>query len=333
MDETTSRLWILKSKGEESSFGGNTGYADNPVAEYVYDTNVPNCGKVKEGDHVIITDKKFIKGYAVITSIRIKENVPKTIYRCPKCKTHEHYERKTIQPKYKCRKKHEFDLPDEKHIVVNEFTAHYGTTFVPAISGTSVKILDPYYLNRNIYYSIQAADTRFFDEQMPGLWKGIQRIRPVKTLVSAANVPPYQLNDIDARKRKNRNVVVRSGQSKFKSELIKYYDHYCMITGCDIQEAIEASHIFPYRGKNDNNPRNGLLLRTDLHELFDADLLGIDPGSMTVQLHPRLINSYYTKWQGSKIVIDRSDLCPSAEALQYRWKTFTEKAESFSRKN
>jgi putative restriction endonuclease len=36
----TKKLWILKSKGEDSAFGANDGYADNPVSHYAYDTTV-----------------------------------------------------------------------------------------------------------------------------------------------------------------------------------------------------------------------------------------------------------------------------------------------------
>jgi HNH endonuclease len=34
-------------------------------------------------------------------------------------------------------------------------------------------------------------------------------------------------------------------------------------------DILEAAHISPYRGEEDNHPENGLLLRADLHTLFD----------------------------------------------------------------
>jgi HNH endonuclease len=45
--------------------------------------------------------------------------------------------------------------------------------------------------------------------------------------------------------------------------------------------------IRPYRGDHDNDPKNGLLLRTDLHTLFDLNLLGIKPDTLTVIIHRR----------------------------------------------
>jgi hypothetical protein len=55
---------------------------------------------------------------------------------------------------------------------------------------------------------------------------------------------------------------------------------------------LEAAHIKPYRGEQDNHPENGLLLRSDIHTLFDLDLLGIDPDRMEVELHPSLTEEY-----------------------------------------
>jgi putative restriction endonuclease len=81
---------------------------------------------------VIITGEKFITGYAIITSIDLKSGINKVRYRCPICHTQEHYSRKGKSPKYKCREKHEFNIPDEEKIIVDEFIANYGSTFIAA---------------------------------------------------------------------------------------------------------------------------------------------------------------------------------------------------------
>src|SRR5688500_1162625 len=106
--KTADYIWILKSKGEESAFGGNEGYEDLIGTSYVYDTTVKNHDKIFEGDIIVISGKKHIEGFACIQKITKKSDVPKKRYRCPQCNTQEHYERKSITPKYKCRNKHEF---------------------------------------------------------------------------------------------------------------------------------------------------------------------------------------------------------------------------------
>src|SRR3712207_8092818 len=61
------------------------------------------------------------------------------------------------------------------------------------------------------------------------------------------------------------------------------------------------STLFPYttlfrsRGPETNHPTNGLLLRADLHLLFDQGLIGIDPATMTVLVHPALRSTRYVE--------------------------------------
>ncbi|MEH1887220.1 MULTISPECIES: HNH endonuclease signature motif containing protein [unclassified Nostoc] len=42
-----------------------------------------------------------------------------------------------------------------------------------------------------------------------------------------------------------------------------------IITNFDAEVALEAAHIIPYSETENNHPSNGLLLRADLHTLFD----------------------------------------------------------------
>jgi predicted restriction endonuclease len=61
---------------------------------------------------------------------------------------------------------------------------------------------------------------------------------------------------------------------------------------------LEAAHIFPYRGPQTNHVTNGLLLRADLHVLFDLGLLRIDADSLTVELDPILNGTSYAELSG-----------------------------------
>ena len=85
----------------------------------------------------------------------------------------------------------------------------------------------------------------------------------------------------DARKRISRMIAQRRGQSAFRNNLFDVYGGRCAITGCEVPDVLEAAHIFPYRGEDTNKVVNGLLLRADVHTLFDCglgevlDLLGI----------------------------------------------------------
>jgi hypothetical protein len=96
----------------------------------------------------------------------------------------------------------------------------------------------------------------------------------------------------DERKRTNVERVIRKYQGKFRDSLLDAFQGKCAITACDVECALDAAHIFPYRGDKTDYLWNGLLLRLDLHRLFDSYLLTIDPFSGQVYLEPSLMNSY-----------------------------------------
>lgn len=122
----------------------------------------------------------------------------------------------------------------------------------------------------------------------------------------------------DARKRTLAAIVQRQGQATFRSALIEAYGGRCAITGCDVLEALEAAHIYPYQGVATNDVSNGLLLRSDLHTLFDLRLMTVDPDTMTVVVAGRLRSSAYGVHHGKQIELpatqgDR----PSSPALAW----------------
>jgi hypothetical protein len=120
----------------------------------------------------------------------------------------------------------------------------------------------------------------------------------------------------DARERQIAEVIRRKGQAKFRAALISAYRGRCVVTGCDALDALEAAHIVPYKGQHTNHPQNGLLLRADLHSLFDLGLLAIDPETMTVVLSQQLLDSDYRNLARTAIAKPSDDSAvPSPEAL------------------
>lgn len=97
----------------------------------------------------------------------------------------------------------------------------------------------------------------------------------------------------------------------------------CMITGCALMDVVEAAHIKPYRGDDDNHPANGLLLRADLHTLFDLDLIGVEPGTLIVRVHDDAKRAGYEAVGG--LMLRCGGARPSAEALAIRWRSFSGK--------
>ncbi len=100
----------------------------------------------------------------------------------------------------------------------------------------------------------------------------------------------------DERKRINSERVSREDQPKFRELLKDAYQGKCAISQYDVERVIEAAHIFPYRGPQTDCLWNGILLRLDLHRLFDSYLLTIDAQDYRVRLSPSLMNSCYREY-------------------------------------
>jgi hypothetical protein len=103
---------------------------------------------------------------------------------------------------------------------------------------------------------------------------------------------PYNPEGIDRRRLVERQIRERRGRRQFRDALRHWYEDRCLVTACEILAVLEAAHINPYRGDNDNHPENGLLLRTDIHTLFDLDLMGIEPERLIVEVHPDIAPEY-----------------------------------------
>lgn len=110
--------------------------------------------------------------------------------------------------------------------------------------------------------------------------------------------------EADARRRQQGAIVVREGQGQFKTQLLTAYNRRCAITGCAVVEILEAAHIKPYLGPHTNRVDNGLLLRADIHTLFDKGLIWIDD-NLHIQISERLHGSEYNCLAGKAL------RCPS----------------------
>lgn len=116
-------------------------------------------------------------------------------------------------------------------------------------------------------------------------------------------------------------VRLRRGQAAFRNALIGAYGPQCMVTGCRVLAVIEAAHIKPYRGTEDHHVQNGLLLRADIHTLFDLNLIGIRPKTLEVIVHQTLTESTYQKLAGQYLKLSNGNI-PSLTALTKRWEEF-----------
>jgi len=97
---------------------------------------------------------------------------------------------------------------------------------------------------------------------------------------------------------------------------LKSYGESCAFSGCNVEAVLDAAHIEPYKGERTNHVQNGLLLRTDIHSLFDLGLIAVESESMTVLVSSTLDGTEYEKLAGRKINLPFDvDAQPSKSAL------------------
>lgn len=120
--------------------------------------------------------------------------------------------------------------------------------------------------------------------------------------------------EADLRTRVEASIVMRQGQGRFRRLVLAAYGSTCCISGTTVESVLDAAHVSPYMGAQTDLLTNALLLRTDLHTLFDRHQLTITP-SLTVRLAPELHSSDYAHYEDVAIRTPLSGPGPSAEYL------------------
>ncbi|WP_416897265.1 MAG: HNH endonuclease [Minwuia sp.] len=94
----------------------------------------------------------------------------------------------------------------------------------------------------------------------------------------------------------------RPGQQEFRDRLLRLYKGRCVLTGCSVPQALEAAHVLPHDGSEiRDRVENGLLLRRDLHAMFDSLLWSINPKTGKVRLSKHLTDRSYDQFDGKTV--------------------------------
>jgi len=107
----------------------------------------------------------------------------------------------------------------------------------------------------------------------------------------------YQpIQDEDKRQAYARRV--RKGQSRFRKALHTLYGSRCAFTGTDEETVLEACHIISHAKTGDNSLDNGLLLRSDIHVLFDEHLMTLANDGQRILVHKDVTAPEYARLRG-----------------------------------
>jgi putative restriction endonuclease len=88
---------------------------------------------------------------------------------------------------------------------------------------------------------------------------------------------PGASDEQQARYGEPQLIRPRLGQGAFRVLVTDIYQRRCAVTQERTLPALEAAHIRPYGDGGSHEANNGLLLRRDLHSLFDAGYVTVTP--------------------------------------------------------
>jgi putative restriction endonuclease len=317
--------WVFKTVLDENkSFQTIDSYEDSPSEYYNFDSLVPNYKQIAENDYVVLIDKKRIIGFSQISYVD-KSNGIKILRRCPDCRSTTITVRKNKVPKYRCNRGHDFDSPVEASKNITKYKAVFKSYISFLGDNTDLLQLRPYYINNyNQNMSMQKLDPAAME--LFGNIKAQLNLDKYKTLSPQESYVRDDSNSYNLEKKDEREIILqtiklRRGQQNFRRELLKKFDFRCVITGCEVVDILEAAHIKPYRGKNDNHIQNGLILRADIHTLFDLNLIAINPYSYDIEVSNDIIESEYFIYNKKKLLQEIVESI-SIDALKFRWDLF-----------
>jgi len=120
----------------------------------------------------------------------------------------------------------------------------------------------------------------------------------------------------------SRAIRARRGDKRLRNQLRQSYGDRCGISGPCPRDLLEVAYIVPYPQGNVHSLANAILLRSDLHTLWDLNLIGIDPDDLKVCISDQLAGTGYEKLQGRTIVAPKDGTVVSSTSLRERWKHF-----------
>jgi putative restriction endonuclease len=120
--------------------------------------------------------------------------------------------------------------------------------------------------------------------------------------------------------------LARLGQGSFRIDVTLAYSARCAITDERTLPALEAAHIVPFSMTQAHDVKNGLLLRSDIHKLFDAGYVSVQP-DLLFRVSKAIRDEFengreYYKLNGHLIrVPEHITLQPDREALDWHYST------------
>jgi putative restriction endonuclease len=138
------------------------------------------------------------------------------------------------------------------------------------------------------------------------IWNKLQLVLSKRQLTFETDL---RTEEEKARYGKETLIKPRLGQGSFKIVVTDAYRRSCAITQERVLPVLEAAHIKPYADSGPHDVRNGVLLRSDMHKLFDRGYVTITP-KLHIEVSRRIREEfkngeYYFTFHGRQINVPR----------------------------
>jgi ribosomal protein L37AE/L43A len=286
--------WLCMAVSGRRQHGGNDGYDDVPSSHYSWDSTVPNHAALKDGHAIVLWDKEVLLGCSIIERIDTATAI-KHVHKCPYCALSGIKARSTKRPWYKCYKcKGEFDDPTSGPVEVTTFRSRHPAAWVDlagVLSGTELRQLA---MSPESQLSLRPFRWEDFEQELR--IKGVDGLRIIdafESMIIAGHGRAF--------------TRVRIGQAKFRQHLLNTFGPTCAFTGRAPVETLDACHLYSYATVGEHDSHGGMLLRKDIHRLFDEGLLAVHPVKCIIDVAPQLrVFETYGTLHGLRLQIDVS---------------------------
>ncbi|MEU7993530.1 HNH endonuclease [Rothia amarae] len=304
VDMEQKNVWLLRALDDEVNRRSESGlvYEDDIDSQYSYSNSVPNSQQVSKNDLVLLRDNEILLGAAVVQEIEEREEVYKKLL-CPRCGSAKLYWRKSNHD-WRCdgmclrsnslsADERSTQNPDVVQASRVMYTAKYGDTWSD-LAGSM--------LAQEFY---QLADKEAWNRQ-----NSIVRLNPSKVLEFFDSlkfsihqqVAPASPRIVAPGGFAERTVKSRLGQTQFRGHLVSRFGANCAFTGPCYLAVLDAAHLYSYAQEGEHREGGGLLMRKDLHRLFDLGMIGINP-QQNIVLHHDLEGTQYRQLQGKELAV------------------------------
>lgn len=310
------KSWLLTLNLDDHRSQARSTYEDDPAVKYEWSDRSHTMGEPAKGDFIVIRDEKFtVLGMSYVGKVETSGPFIEEADQCPNCgKIGNVRPRKKKKPKFRCVPTsgcdYEFDVPDVREIpdIYHYTTDHQLGWTELSIASTSSELAK---FSTTGQSSIRPLDRKKFSAFLKS--KGVRHKLKVTDLAGKVIEGGHRVT----------LTKTRIGQASFRKQLLKSYGEVCAVSGPAPKQALHACHLYSFAKVAKHHDHGGLLLRSDIHKLFDDGLINIDPKTERISVN-QLLKGYgeYFRFDNKELHLTRNLTKEQKKWLKERWLHF-----------